>query len=560
MKAINIIILILLSIVLACGGAAKKQAPAADQEEPDSFSAYRAYDHFVRGDLYEQAGNFQAAIDEYRKALIYDPGSAEIRRSLSEIYLRQRKFTEAAVLRSEIEQKEARDYNFIGDCLRYGNDLEGAADFYRRSLEMDSTQYMTRIYLAGMLYHLGDYNGAERNFKVAVRYSSEKVEGYLELASFYLKISENEKALETYLKALDEDPGDIRPALGAASLYFSGGDTTTADSIYLSLMEKNRDNIRTLNSLISTFFAFDRLDLAEKAAKRTAELLPNDPDVQRRYAFTLFGNGSFATAESVMVALDDRGMADGLIYYYLGRLVQRREDFSAAEGYFNKSLAFNDTITYSWINLAVVIEAQGRYDEAIKIMHQAYDKIPADSFEVMYYTALIHSRNERYDLARDGYLRLTKSQPDNIDIRFNLAASYERLGQFEDAEREFQWIIEKSPDHALALNYLGYMYADKGIKLNEALPMIEKAVSLDPENGAFLDSYAWVLYKLGRYTEALTQMKKALEYDQSDPVLYDHQGDIYTALTSYELAKQSWTKALEIDPDNEEIKAKLKPR
>ncbi len=560
MKIINIAILFLLSMILACGAAGKKQAPAINQDDPDPFSAYRAYDHFVRGDLYEQAGNLAAAIEEYHKALIYDPGSAEIRRSLSEIYMRQRRFTEAAVLRSEIEKKEARDYNFIGDCLRYSDDLEGAADFYRRSLETDSTQYMTRIYLAGMLYYLGDYQGAERNFKIAVEFSSGKVKGLLELASFYLKISENEKALETYYKALEEDPDDIRPALGASGLHLSRGDTATADSIYLSLMERNRNDIQALNSLITTFYALDRMDLLEKATERTAELLPNDPDMQRRYAFTLFGNSNFAVAESVMVVLDEKGIANGLIYYYLGRLVQRREDFSAAEDYFKKSLAREDTIAYSWINLAVVTDAQDRYEEALGIMHQAYDKIPQDSFEVLYYTAIIHSRNEKFDLARDGYLRLLESRPDDIDIRFNLAASYERLGQFDNAEREFQWIIEKAPDHALALNYLGYMWADKDVNLNEALQLIEKAVSLDPENGAFLDSYAWVLFRLGRYDEALEQMEEALKYDQSDSILYDHRGDIYAALTSHELARESWNKALEIDPDNEEIKAKLNPR
>jgi tetratricopeptide (TPR) repeat protein len=560
MKIINMIILLLLSITLACGGTARKQPPAAKQQRSDPFSAYRAYDHFVRGDLYEQARNFTAAIEEYRKALIYDPGSAEIRRSLSEIYGRQRRFTEAAVLRSEIEEKEARDYNFIGDCLRYDNDLEGAADFYRRSLEIDSTQYNTRIYLAGMLYHLGDYHGAEENFKMASEFSTKKVEGYLELAAFYLRISENDKALETYYKALEEDPGEIRSALGAAGLHQSRGDTVTADSIYSSLMERHRDSIQSLNSLITTFYAIDRLDLAEKAAQRTAELLPNDPEMQRRYAFTLFGNGNFTVAESMMVALDDKGMADGLIYYYLGRLSQRRDDFSTAEGYFKESLAMDDTITYSWINLAVVTDAQGRYEEALDIMHEAYDKIPYDSLEVLYFTAIIHSRNEHFELARDGYLRLLESRPGDIDIGFNLAASYERLGQFDDAEREFQWIIESAPDHALALNYLGYMYADNGIKLDQALQMIEKAVSLDPQNGAFLDSYAWVLFRLGRHDEALVQMKEALKYDDGDAILYDHQGDIYSALTSHELARESWIKALEIDPDNEEIKAKLKPR
>jgi tetratricopeptide (TPR) repeat protein len=261
-----------------------------------------------------------------------------------------------------------------------------------------------------------------------------------------------------------------------------------------------------------------------------------------------------------MVSLDEKGVANGLIYYYLGRLAQRREEYSTAEGYFRESLALEDTIVYSWINLAVVTDAQGRYEEALGIMHNAYDKIPDDSLEVLYYTAIIHSRNEHFELARDGYLRLLESRPGDIDIGFNLAASYERLGQFDDAEREFQWIIESAPDHALALNYLGYMYADKGIKLDQALQMIEKAVSLDPQNGAFLDSYAWVLFRLGRNHEALVQMKEALKYDQSDAVLYDHQGDIYSALTSHELARESWIKALEIDPNNEEIKAKLKPR
>ncbi len=560
MKTIRILILLLLSMIMACGGAGRKQPLATDQKQTDPFSAYRAYDHFVRGDLYEQAGKFEAAIDEYRKALIYDPGSVEIRRSLSEIYMRQRKFTEAAVLRSEIEEKNAKDYNFIGDCLRYSNDLEGAADFYRRSLEIDSTQYTTRIYLAGMLYHLEDYRRAERNFKIAVEFASSKVEGYLELASFYLRISENDKALEAYYAALEEDPADFRPALGASGIHLSRGDTTTADSICLSLLEGHRDDVQSLNSLISTFYALDRLELVEKAAKRTAELLPNDPDMQRRYAFTLFGNGNFAAAESLMITLDEKDMANGLIYYYLGRLLQRREDFSSAEDYFKKSLALEDTITYSWINLAVVTDAQDRYEEALEIMHGAYEKIPYDSFEVLYYTAIIHSRNEHYDLARDGYLRLLESRPDDIDIRFNLAASYERLGNFDGAEKEFQWIIERAPEHALALNYLGYMYADNGIKLKKALQMIKDAVSIDPENGAFLDSYAWVLFKLGRYDEALVQMKEAIKHDESDAILYDHQGDIYAALTSHELARESWEKALKIEPDNEEIKAKLNPR
>lgn len=564
MKTIaGILISVILIALLGCGGSAKRGDSGDGEDLSDPVSPYLAYNHFVRGDLYEQAGNPDLAIQEYKKALIYDPGSIEIRRALSEIYFRQRKFTEAAVLRSEIDEKTPEDYNFIGDCLRYGNDFEGAADFYRRSLQIDSTQYVTRIYLAGLLYHLGDLSGAETNYNRAAELAvetSEKMNAYLELATFYLKISEPGRALETYRKATLVDPDDIRPVLDAASVYFAEGDTVAADSIYNSLIEKNADDLDVLNVLISSLLSVERLDLAEEVARRTAELQPENASLQRRYAFIAFGRGDFAKAESLMIELDNKGMASGLIYSYLGRIVQDRNEFDKAEQYYNKSLALDDTLANSWVNLAVVTDAQGRYEEAVAVMHRAYEKVPADSISVLFYTAVIHARNERYDLARDGYVRLSKSQPDNVDIRFNLAAVYERLGQFEESEREFKWIIEQIPDHALSLNYLGYMYADRGVKLEESLEMIKKAVSLDPQNGAYLDSYAWVLYRMGKYEEALIKMKEALKYDQDDAVLFDHQGDIYAALESHELARESWAKALELDPENEEIKAKLDAR
>jgi Tfp pilus assembly protein PilF len=150
--------------------------------------------------------------------------------------------------------------------------------------------------------------------------------------------------------------------------------------------------------------------------------------------------------------------------------------------------------------------------------------------------------------------------PNDIELRFNLGAAYERLGQFEDSEKEFKWILDKDPGNALALNYLGYMYADRGVHLKEARELIEKALAIEPDNGAFLDSHAWVLYKMGKYDEALVQMQKALKTEQKDPILFDHVGDIYSALNNPAMAKENWSRALELDPNNETIRAKLNSR
>ncbi len=558
LKAANYIAILSIGLLLACGGPVKKgQLPEKTKESSDPFAASRAYEHFVQGDLYEQAGDYDNAAQEYQKALIFDPGSIEIRRDLSEIYFAQKKFDEAAILRSEITEKNTDDYNFIGDCLRYRKDLESAAKFYTRSLELDSTQYLPRVYVARIMDLLGRRREAEKQFKLLTELSPDKFEALLDLASFYMSVNRPEKALETYAQAETADTTDVRPVVGMAAIHLIQGDTLKADSLYYSIAEKHWDNAQMLGSLIILFYNIRDLDKAEKISGRVFQLVPDDAGAEKRYAMLLFGNQKFATAESLMTDLDQKGAADASLYYYLARIKQEKKELPAAENYYRKSLALSDTMADTWVNLALVVDQEKRYQDALEIMGNALGSIPKDSSAIIFYTAVIHSRNDQFELAKEGYDRLLKSNPDDIGLRFSRASMDERLGHFEDAEKEFKWVIQKDPENAMALNYLGYMYADKGIKLRESRDLIERALKIDPENGAFLDSYAWVLYKMGKYEEALVQMKKALNTETEDPLLYDHEGDIYAALKQDAQARESWQKALELKPDDQTIRAKL---
>ncbi len=557
MRMAKYIVIVLFGLLLACGGVAKRNIQPATPKTADSFASYNAYEHFIQGDLYEQAGDLDNAVIEYRKALILDPGSVTIRRTLSEIYFDQKKYDDAAILRSEITEKNVDDYNFIGDCLRYNKDLESSAKFYMRSLDLDSTQYMTRSYVARIMQYLGKEKEAEKEYKILVNYAPSKIEGLLDLAGFYIKVNKLDKALGTYSEAAALDSTDIRAVVGIASVYIAKADTAKSDSIYFSIAQKNWDDTAMLGSLTSLFFSLHNYEYAEKLAARVAELLPDDLDSQRRYAMIVFGNGKFAQAETLMTALEQKGGANAAIYYYLARIKQESKDYPTAENYFRKSLSLADTVTDTWINLALVVNQQKRYPESLEIMGEAMRAVPQDSDGIIFYTAIIHSQNEHYDLAKEGYLRLLKSKPDDIGLRFSLASMDERLGNIDEAERGFRWVIQKEPKNAMALNYLGYMYADQGVKLKEAKGLLERALAIDPENGAYLDSYAWVLYKLGKYDEALVEMKKAVKTELEDPVIYDHQGDIYSALKQDDLARESWEKALQLSPDDQAIRAKL---
>ena len=233
--AINSLVISLLLFMLSsgCGIAGRKEAPESVKQAPDEFASYKAYDHFVKGDLYEQSGNLDAAVEEYRKPLIFDPASVEIRRVLSEIYFQQRRFDEAAILRSEIDEKNAEDYNFIADCLRYNKDLESAAGFYHRALELDSAQYFTRLYLAKILTFLGKNDEAEKEFLRLLEISPGKLDAYLDLGDFYAKTNDLDKALESYRSAASLDTSDSRPLVGMAAVCLAQNDTAAAAGLYL---------------------------------------------------------------------------------------------------------------------------------------------------------------------------------------------------------------------------------------------------------------------------------------------------------------------------------------
>ena len=123
------------------------------------------------------------------------------------------------------------------------------------------------------------------------------------------------------------------------------------------------------------------------------------------------------------------------------------------------------------------------------------------------------------------------------------------MQEWDKAESDFRNALTINPDQANVLNYLGYSLIDRGEKLDEAMTMIEKAVSLQPESGYIVDSLAWGLFKLGKYETAIPHMEKAAELMPVDPIVTDHLGDLYWAVGRQLEAKFQWRRALSFDPE-----------
>jgi len=199
---------------------------------------------------------------------------------------------------------------------------------------------------------------------------------------------------------------------------------------------------------------------------------------------------------------------------------------------------------------AEALRCAGKEDEAIRSLE---DALTAHRDDVSAHLALseLQAGVKRYDAAARVLEQAMARFPADLSLPFQLGSVFERQGRIPEAERRFKDVIAKDPLHAPALNYLGYMLADRGERLGEAIGYIERAVRIEPWNGAFLDSLGWAYYKQGRLDLAEPALRKAAARRPRDSAVQDHFGDLLFRLERYQEAMSAWRKAL--DGDGEQI-------
>ena len=196
--------------------------------------------------------------------------------------------------------------------------------------------------------------------------------------------------------------------------------------------------------------------------------------------------------------------------------------------------------------------------------------LPNDDRQVYITLAQMNTRLRRFSDAEqdlDKAEAVIDQADDKEYVWFLRGSNFEREKRYAEAEEQFKKVLASDPEHASALNYLGYMLADQNMKLDEALGYIKRAVDLDPTNGAYLDSIGWAYFRLGKYELAEENLVKASQKINTDPTVHDHLGDLYQKTGRLKLAASNWERALtewnrtiaaEVDPaDQARVQKKL---
>jgi Flp pilus assembly protein TadD len=192
--------------------------------------------------------------------------------------------------------------------------------------------------------------------------------------------------------------------------------------------------------------------------------------------------------------------------------------------------------------LAGELADQGKADEGLALAKGLLNNTPEDRV-VWLAMGQVNIRLRRWKEAEDAFNKaaaFTTKKEDQTYLLFLRGELLERQKHYEPAEQLFRQALELDPSNAMSLNYLGYMLADKGNKVTEAIKLIRKAVELEPMNGAYLDSLGWAYFKLGQYELAEENLRQAVDRDQTDPTVHDHLGDLYEKTGRFRLAAAQW--------------------
>jgi len=202
---------------------------------------------------------------------------------------------------------------------------------------------------------------------------------------------------------------------------------------------------------------------------------------------------------------------------------------------------------------ARALAGAGRSGEAVDLLRAAIADAPAPERYLLLSQVLSEAR--RRDEAHELLVEASARFPADLSIPFQRGALYESAGQTDRAEAAFREVLARDPRHAPALNYLGYMFAERGIRLDEALSLIERALAIDPGNGAYLDSLGWAYYQLKQFDRAHFHLARAAERMPANSVVQDHLGDALAALGRREEAIAAWSRALAGDRESVEVAA-----
>jgi tetratricopeptide (TPR) repeat protein len=475
----------------------------------------------------------------FKKVLAVDPDNEDATTGLASVYADHGDVRGSSALLEKLTKKNptAKAYATLANSYESMKEYSLAADAYKKALEIDSTHAELRAALAQDQALAGRYEDALKTYGEMAEADPKNAQPYLGMAQIYREQKNYDKAQESLSKAKELDPDNLEIRYDEVRLLQEEGKTVEAITGLKSVLDST--SRRTYDTNQRTFRAqmleqlgslYRNNEQYEQAADAFRQIGALDPDLMPR-------------AEAQVI-----------------------DTYRIAKDY-GKAQAEIDTAVKKYPNDRTIREVhaqlladQGKTDAALTELNKLLDG--KNNREVYLAMADINQKARKYSETSkdlDEAEKLSQSKEDKTNVLFMRGALYERQKKYDEAEKTFRQVLDMDASNASALNYLGYMLADRNTRLPEAQSLIERAVKLDPNNYAFLDSLGWVYFKMNKLDEAEQQLTRSIQLSSKDPTIHDHLGDVYfkegkikEAIAQWQSSLQQWNSgpASDVEPED----------
>ena len=503
-------------------------------------------DHLLLGRLYRLSTDLSKAESELNAAIKIDPSSEEAVTTLAMLYTDEGDTAKALKVLSSIPDsaRSAKLYAALGAAYEQRKDYKSAIDAYKHAIVLDRDNLDAIRGLAENLLNDGQLDAALEQYKVIADSNPEDAQTYVRIAEIYRRQAKYDLALENLKRADTLVPDTMDVPYSMAAVYQAQG--------------RYDDAIKILQDLL-------------KKTEKSNEIATSQADRNNRAIFIERLGMIYREQENYTAAVDTF------------RKMLTLGDENARSGYQEIIDTYRDAKQWPQAtaaakeavqklpndrDLRMVLDAQladmGDFDQAVADIRGML-KGEAEDRDVYVRLGIIYTRAKRWNDAEQALARaeqLSTKPEDKGYVNFLRGDLYQRQKSFDQADTEFRKVLASTsptdPQAAATLNYLGYMNADRGVKLEESLNFIKQALSFEPNNGAYLDSLGWAYFKLGKYDLAEETLNKAAVHMGSDPTVQEHLGDLYQktgrlklAAAHWDRSVQEWNKTVPAEQDSE---------
>ncbi len=530
--------------------------------------------HFLVARDLELGGEIEQATEAYARALAADPDSTYLLRKLAELSARQNRIEDALAYAERARELEPDDLGtrlFLGTLYRFQKDVDRAEQALRDDdgapLSSDAA-----LLLYGMLADSGRLEQARETAEWLRDAEPDGLRGYFALADVHERLGEPDAAEAALREGLRRNPEDLSLYGALARARRDRGDREGEIAIHREILAIHPEHHATQLALADALLDLERLDEAVEVLERVEANHPEDLRSVLRLGFLEYERRNYDQAARRFERALSVSPGQHEVTYFLGVVQRRQRRPDEALVTFARIPPGHERYVEARTQIASIHEARGDYERALAEVETARSLGASRPLDL--YLASLQSKSGDFQGALGFLESLLAEAPGDPELLYNIGVIHGEAQQIDLALQYMQRVIETNPDHAGALNYVGYTWAERGTNLDRAEEYVVRALEIRPDDGYIADSLGWIYYMRARpliesgnhvdglafLDRAVAELQRANELTGGDPVILEHLGDAYLLLGEPRRALQSYREAMELGPrpsEQPELPAKL---